>query len=338
MMPIHDNLYFFNIAELLPDGPGCFQPIRVPQSVRECLSPMGRQRLSEPFGMEIRFVNESPDQPVVITLSSPDDNPASLVPYWGELSGPDVIPIPNRPTALTIAPNERFYSGKSDHFAGSPFSRHVCRLVLQGRSLRYHGVAGGSLRPPRPEELPGKTLLTYGTSLTQGSCSQLQAMTYPSLLARALGYDLLNLGSGGSCFCEPDMVDYLASLDWDAAILDPCANMIGQNYSLEAFRERARYLIEKLVDTHPGTPILCISLIPAYIPTGEQPGRIEGFHETLRELVDQAPDSVAFFNADDAINVFPNYSADLIHPSPHGYLHIAQTLETPLRTHLGLDK
>lgn len=334
-MLIHDNLNFHNTAELLPLGEDGFHPIRVPPGVREKLSPMGQQRLGEPFAIEIRFVNENPEEAAVITLSSPDENPASLVPYWGELSGPNIIPIPDQPTAISISPHERFYTGKPVHFAASPFSRNVCRLVLQGRSLRYHGISGGSLRPPRPEELPNQTLMTYGTSLTQGSCSQVQAFTYPSLLGRSLGYDVLNLGSGGSCFCEKEMADYLASLSWDAAILDPCANLMAQDYSMDTFRERTTYLIDRLVETHPGKPILCISLIPAYIPTGDRPGRIEGFRNTLRELAEQAPEQVAFFNADDAINVFPNYSADLIHPSPHGYLQIAQTLESPLKALLG---
>lgn len=334
-MLIHDNLNFYNTAELLPFQDKSFQPIRVPQRVREKLSPMGQQRLGEPFGIEIRFVNENPEEPVVITLSSPDENPASLVPYWGELSGPNIVPIPDQPTAISIAPHERFHLAVEEHFANAPFSRNVCRLVLQGRSLRYHGISGGSLRPPRPEELPKQTLMTYGTSLTQGSCSQVQALTYPSLLGRFLGYDVLNLGAGGSCFCEKEIVDYLASLSWDAAILDPCANMMAQNYSIETFRERTAYLINRLVETHPETPILCISLIPTYIPTGEQPGRIQDFRNTLRELAEEAPGQVAFFNADDAINIYPNYSADLIHPSPHGYLHIAQILESPFKALLG---
>ena len=330
-MLIHHNLSFHNAAELLPHGPESWQPLRVPQSLREKLSSMGRQRLGEPFGIEIRFVNEAAEETVEICLSSPDEEPANFIAYCGELSAPNPVPIPKEPTWFSLQTPERLSWARREHFEQSPFSLAVNRLVLQGRSLRYHGVRGGSVRPPTPEELPARTLLAYGTSLTQGSCSWLQPLTYPSLLGRALGMDVLNLGSGGSGFCEPEMTDYLASLEWDAAVLDPVTNLMAQEYALEEFQTRLAYLVDTLTGSHPGKPIVCLAMTPSYCPNGNEPGRMESFRDAVAECANGAHDRVVFVDANPVINIYPNYSVDLIHPSPHGYLAIAQCVEPHLR-------
>ncbi len=330
-MLIHHNLYFYNTAELLPDGPDSWQPLRVPQSLREKLSLMGRQRLGEPFGIEIRFVNQAAEEAVEICLSSPDDQPANFIAYSGELSAANPVSIPREPTWFTLPPHERLTWARPEHFGQSPFSLSVTRLVLQGRSMRYHGIRGGSIRPPKPDELPPRSLLAYGTSLTQGSCSWLQPLTYPSLLGRALNMDVLNLGSGGSGFCEPEMTDYLATLQWDAAVLDPVTNLMAQEYSLEEFRERVAYLVNALANSHPGKPIVCLAMAPSYCPTGNEPGRMESFRDAVADCAGAAHDKVVFVDANPVINIYPNYSVDLIHPSPHGYLAIAQCIEPYLR-------
>lgn len=85
-------------------------------------------------------------------------------------------------------------------------------------------VAIGEIEPPKKEQVPPKTLLAYGSSITHGSNALDQSHTWAALLARDLKMDLRNLGMEGSCAMEPERVDFLARMgedgEWHAAILE----------------------------------------------------------------------------------------------------------------------
>ncbi len=55
----------------------------------------------------------------------------------------------------------------------------------------------GKVEPPRSGDLPEKTYLAYGSSITHGSLGLIQPDSYAFRIAQQLGTDYLNLGFAG---------------------------------------------------------------------------------------------------------------------------------------------
>ena len=48
--------------------------------------------------------------------------------------------------------------------------------------------------------------------------------------------DLVNLGTSGSAFCEPEIAEYIASQEWSLCVLELSVNMLGRGFHSEAIR------------------------------------------------------------------------------------------------------
>ena len=165
-----------------------------------------------------------------------------------------------------------------DLAAAMPFHPRVVRVVLFRGTFHLHGV-DGDVRPPAAAELPDLTLLSYGTSITHGSAATAFHLTYVAQAAWRLGDDLINLGVGGACLCEPAFGEYIgARPDWDVATLALSVNMIARGFTIEEFTQRTTYLVQQVVARNPAVDLR----IPA-------PQRRE--HQVLQQVagVDQNP-------------------------------------------------
>jgi hypothetical protein len=184
---------------------------------------------------EIRFVTTG--DRVTVKLSS--DAGTELIPFFGPLQGRERIRIPVEPTELEIVRPERLASIDQSTREQFHFSPDVWRLTLRGEGVRFHGIEGEGLRPPTSNELPSLRYLSYGTSITHGAAATASHLTYVAQTAWRLRADLINLGVGGSAWCEPQLADYIAERDdYDIATLALSVNMIGGGFKDEEFRER----------------------------------------------------------------------------------------------------
>ncbi len=98
-----------------------------------------------------------------------------------------------------------------------------------------------------------KQVLVYGTSITQGASASRPGLAYPSLLARKMGVDFINLGTSGSAKMEIQVARFLASQPMDAFIID-CV----PNSSVDNIRERTAPFINAIREKHPEIPIIAI--------------------------------------------------------------------------------
>ncbi len=96
-----------------------------------------------------------------------------------------------------------------------------------------------------------KPILFYGTSITQGGCVSRPGMAYPAIIGRKLGRENINLGFSGNGRMDPEIIDYIASVDVDCYIFDCFPNM-----DLEMIKERTERELKKLLEAHPNTPVL----------------------------------------------------------------------------------
>lgn len=104
----------------------------------------------------------------------------------------------------------------------------------------FAGVEGRTALPAA-DQLPQKTYLAYGSSITHGSLSLIQPDCYVFRNAQALGVDYLNLGFAGNALMEEEMANYLVSRrDWDFASVEMGINTTERvkEFPLEVFEER----------------------------------------------------------------------------------------------------
>lgn len=106
---------------------------------------------------------------------------------------------------------------------------------------------------PTPFE---KTIVIYGSSITQGASASRAGMSYTSRMARSLNWDFINLGLSGSGKMEKEVAHMVADIKADMYILDSAANP-----SPEEITERTNYIVKHIRSTHPNKPIVMIQSV-----------------------------------------------------------------------------
>ena len=107
-----------------------------------------------------------------------------------------------------------------------------------------------SLPPARPNEIT-KSVLIYGTSITQGGCASRPGLAFTAIAGRLADVPVINLGFSGNGRMELALCDLIAEIDTSIYVLDCLWNM---NDAL--VKERAEPFIRALRKKRPDTPIL----------------------------------------------------------------------------------
>ena len=205
--------------------------LRVPLSLCGHLSERGSMEMHQPTNSEIRFYSESDS--IKITLSAVEGEVHGVL-FNGPFMTRERLIIGEEPVTLEFSRSEILRLYRKRGMKQGAFDVGIWRLLFAGGGGRliFHAVEGAGIRPPKENELPALRYLAYGTSLTAGRAATAPHLTYAFQTAWRLGADLLNIGSGGSCFCEAEMADYLASRnDWDFATLGLSVNMVGWDFA-----------------------------------------------------------------------------------------------------------
>lgn len=326
---IYDGAELHNVAATAERASGVLLE-RLPEDVRRELNDKARVNYIRPSGCEVRAV--SGEKTVSVTLSCPDGE-CEATPYYGSfLSDPDEwVEIGPEPTTVDLVVPDRLAALDTDRVDEMAFSPSVRRLVLRGNPTILHSV-DGDVRTPDPDEVPNRRYLAYGTSITQGAVASRHHLTYAAEAARRLDADLLNLGTGGSAFCEPAIADHIAGRDdWDVATLAISVNMIAAGFAPEEFRERAAYMIETVADANPDDPVVAITLFPVFPDLGpgseEWAADPETYREVLREVVSASDHETVFLlEGPDLLSDITGLSPDLVHPSDNGMDEITRRL------------
>ncbi len=99
-----------------------------------------------------------------------------------------------------------------------------------------------------------KPLVFYGSSITNGACASQPGNHYTTLLAKALGKDLLNFGFSGNAKGDKPIVDYIANIDAAAFVLE-----YDFNATVERLRETHLEVYKTIRAKHAKTPIVMFS-------------------------------------------------------------------------------
>lgn len=342
---IYNNIEFFNVSEIEESMAG-YRLLRFPRHISNRMgegeSVYGRYVSQTTTGCELRFVLEG--DRALLLLSSIDEDGFVQV-YRGDFryyTGYTYsYPIKKgQITAILLTKNSAFEKLDSSYKQGQ-FSPNVWRILSDiNFTMTFNGIEtyGSEIRPPNPNEIPSKTLLAYGTSLTYGACASVQSISYIQYLGRLLGCNVLNKAMGGSCMNESMVADYFASgaIHYDAVLLENGVNMSGMP---EEYKKNAAYLIDRLSKAHPDIPIYCVTAYPnVSIVAGNKAYPCEkleekGTYQNDRILRDIAKEysNVKIIEGAQMMDCFTDLTCDLVHLSDYGHIRVATNLANSIQ-------
>ena len=217
-----------------------------------------------------------------------------------------------------------------------PFSPEVVRVIFDRGT--FGGVFEileviGDVEPPSDSQIPEKTLLAYGSSITHGSNSIDMSHSWVSVLAHNLKMDCRNLGMAGSCMMEPELIDYIASEGemgrWDIATLELGINVL--EWEEEKITKRVENTLKQIAGRNQDKAVFVIS--PFY---NDDDYKNIGKSEKWRTLIEKAVDkfnyrNVTYINGLDLLGDMSLISADEVHPNIYGVSQIAKRLEAEIK-------
>lgn len=311
-MMILDNILFHNVEEFQKSDSGYIM-WRVPEYVRNGLDPLAANEVSRySTGIELRFKIKGDSAALILQAEKALEAQVAYI-YYGSIQGGwqnSSRIIGTSPTKIEIKrPDnmEILHNITREH--SLPFSPEVVRVVLPYGNIHYIGVEG-DIEVPTREEMPEKTYLAYGSSITHGSLALASPYTYPFRVAERLKSDYINLGYAGSAHLEKAMAEYIVSKkDWDFATVELGVNMLREDPV--RFEENLDVFTDIL--SKDGRPVLATSIFglndPKDIKTAEK----------YRELVKKyTKGRLEFVDGLKLLNNPAYISQDMVHPSIAG--------------------
>lgn len=116
-----------------------------------------------------------------------------------------------------------------------------------------------ALTPVAPERA---RWLHHGSSISHGSDAASPAATWPALAASLRGWDLVNLGFGGSALLDPFVARVMRDTPADCISIKIGINLVNLDaMRLRAFGPAMHGFIDTIREGHPDTPLLIVSPI-----------------------------------------------------------------------------
>lgn len=213
-------------------------------------------------------------------------------------------------------------------------SEHECLLYLPNYCEVYSckvGVVEGSSIASLESPFRHR-IVFHGSSYTQGiSCSR-SGMTYPMQFMRHTGLQVIPMGMSGNCKMQPYYCDVMCDIEADAYVFDAFSN---PSYSM--IKERLQPFVDRLVEAHPGKPIIFqqtiyresrnFSIERNTFEQAKQDMASTLFHEMLK---DPRYKDVYFIRTNACEPGCHEYSVDGTHPDDHGYYLWAKSIEKPI--------
>ena len=332
---LYKNAEFHNVEEMITNEDGSVSFIRVPKAAYEKLEMAGGQRQAlGSTGVEIRFVINKDAVKIKMAIDGDSDSTNVFHVYRGGIQGGwedhEIHKVVKEEA-------EEFVIKKSSNIdklkkmseaSNLSFDPEVVRVIFDRGRYKFYDISG-DIKPPRKEQLPQKTLLTYGSSITHGSNSIDASHSWASVLAHNLDMDLRNLGLAGSCALEKEMADFIAKSGregkWDKAILEFGINVL--EWDEEKIKERSNYFIKKVAEENPDKDIYIIS--PFYYCEEYFSSSKAG--EKWRKILKEEAELLNFSNVKyiKGTDILPNMSyisADMVQPNIYGVQKIAEEL------------
>lgn len=333
----YENILLHNVAEIIRDEDGGVFLRKYPSSVSEGLNaPVfnedgsvrevytgGREIAKNTGAIELRVVTRGE---CAVTLCSDEDT--DVLVYWGEFFHQRIRLVKGQISTERITRPEAWDKLKRGLDLGR-FSPDVLRIMFcRAGIVKFYSFSfSGEHRAPYESELPGKTMLAYGTSITHGSISILEPVSYVEAAGTLLGYDVLNKALAGSCFSEPEVAEYLTSLSFDVGYFEIGTNIASRP---EEFIElRAGALIDAVCRKFPDKPLFFVTPFPALEYFSDMYAGWNGGFKRAGQVIARHADKYPNAMLIDGKEILsrPYYlAADVLHPSVFGHAAMGHNL------------
>lgn len=166
-------------------------------------------------------------------------------------------------------------------------------------------------------------IVYYGSSITQGGCASRPGNAYPALVTHKTNIDHINLGFSGACVAEPEMADYINTLDMCAFVFDYDYNAPSSEY----LKDTHEPFFKKIRNGSPSLPIIIISA-PFDGKVSDDHTRRDIIKATYDHAIADGDKNVYFI---DGSTVFSGDFSDCctvdgIHPNDLGFCRMAQKI------------
>ncbi len=166
----------------------------------------------------------------------------------------------------------------------------------------------------------GKSIVFYGSSITQGCCASNPAMSYAAIVSRKLGVEQINLGFSDEGLGDIEIADYITELSPSIIILDYWANP-----SPELYKATLTPFIQRIRSRHHNVPIIVTSTFanPGREDTQKRKDKIS--YNAVKLASDNGDKNIYFL--DDLLN--ENEGGGLIdsrHLNSYGFAIVGQRL------------
>ena len=331
---IYKNAYIHNVAELEIDNDGSMMWYRMPKNLMDKFDIENAKKMNVcSTGVEIRFVLKGDRATIrmcAVDNGGSTDNSFHI--FRGGVQGgyTDMVNVQvgleARDFVIEKAQNIEPLRAMSKE-QGDGFDPEVIRVIFDRGTYKILDISG-DIEPPERGQVPTKTLMCYGSSITHGSNALDMSHSWASIVAKSLHMDVRNLGMAGSCAMEHDVIDYIASEgekgNWDMAILELGANVL--SWQTDKIRERTSYAISNVAKRNPDKKIYVIS--PNYGGCDfSGSDKAENWRITLEETVSRSGfANVIYINGLELLDKISLLSADVVHPNIYGVERMATRL------------
>lgn len=330
-MLVDGLLLLHNVAEVEPwEGARHGVMHRLPRAVADRLRPRARWVAQGSAGSEIRFVTEAPTCHLHLSILR---GSGDVLVYRGDLRENHHVLETGRAACLELNVPPAFTGVPAAALAGRRFAPQVWRVLFENclpvlHRLDAHGYA---VRPPTAEELPRRRWLAYGSSITHGATATRHVYCYVQQAAWRLRADVWNLGMGGACGLEPEVVEHIAGRDdWQVCTCELGINVA--DYGVPEFTRRAEHLVRTIRSRRPDGSLALIThfLFRAHLLGEDHPGRAtcDAYDGVLRSLA--AAHGCTLIEGRSILTHAGGLTGDLVHPHDHGMAEMGENLARAL--------
>ena len=195
----------------------------------------------------------------------------------------------------------------------------------------YIGLQKGSVLGEFSGYKYKKPVLFYGSSITMGCGASSPVNTYPALVSRTLNTDFVNLGFSGNAKGEPEIAEYIATMDMSAFVFDYDYNAPTVEHLAATHEKFFKIIREK----QPDLPIIIMSR-PKISNDLDTAQRFSVIMNTFMNAKKSGDNKVWLING---ANIFDGVYRDCCthencHPNDLGYMKMAEAVSAILKEHL----
>mgnify|MGYP000091793048 CR=1 FL=1 len=168
-------------------------------------------------------------------------------------------------------------------------------------------------------------VLYYGSSITEGGSATSVVNNYPALLSRWLDMDFYNFGFSGNAKGEPEMADYINTIDMSVFVLDYDHNAP----TPEHLRSTHEPFFLKIREKHPNMPILLLSRPNFnFYDVDDSEERRAIIETTYRNAILRGDNHVYYIDGEALFGVEDRQlcTVDRTHPNDLGFYRMAKTI------------